>query len=83
MAMLNALLDVRSNLCYTEGNAEPDPNLDGNGGGAFHRSCRRCRAIVHPGQRAKSEGLSTPLLCQYDVLCDVAKEYRSLVGATR
>lgn len=60
--MLNAFLDARSNLCYTEGNVEQDDNFDGNGRRAFHRSDRRYREIVHPLQRAKSKSLSVKLL---------------------
>jgi hypothetical protein len=59
---LNALLDARSNLCYTQINVEQDHNFDGDGYRAFHSSGGSRRAIVHPDQRAKSKGLSTKLL---------------------
>ena len=62
MSMLNAFLDARSNLCYTESNVEQDDNFDGNGRRAFHGSGGRCREIVHPLQRAKSKSLSVKLL---------------------
>jgi hypothetical protein len=38
---------------------------------------------MHPRQRTKSKGLPATLLCQRDVLCDLAKEYSSFVAATR
>jgi hypothetical protein len=38
---------------------------------------------MHPGQHGKSKGLQTALLCQYDVLCHVAKEYSSFLAASR
>ncbi len=60
--MLNAVLDARSNLCYTQVNVEQDHNLDGDGRCAFYGSGGSRRAIVHPHQRAKSKGLSTKLL---------------------
>jgi|SRR5882724_1285351 len=59
---LNALLDVRSNLCYTQINVEQDHNFDGDSYRAFYGSGGSCREIVHPHQRAKSKGLSTKLL---------------------
>jgi hypothetical protein len=59
---LNAFLDARSNLCYTESNVEQDHNFDGNGRRAFHGSGERCRAIVHPLQHAKSKSLPGKLL---------------------
>ena len=60
---MNALLDARSNLCYTQINVEQDHNLDGDGRRAFYGSGGSRRAIVHPHQRAKSKGLSVKLLC--------------------
>jgi hypothetical protein len=83
MAMLNAFLDVWSNACYTQGNAEQDHDFSGDGCRAGSGPDGLRRAIVHPRQRAKSKGLSAALLCQYDVLCHVAKEYSSFVAAAR
>lgn len=81
--MLNAFLDAWSNACYTQGNAEQDHDCSSDGcragGGSRGISC----AIVHSRQRAKSKGVSAALLCQYDVLCHVAKEYSSFVAAAR
>ena len=42
----------------------------------------RC-AIVHPGQRVESEGLSITLLSQRDVLYHVGKEYSSFDAGAR
>jgi hypothetical protein len=78
---MNALLDARSNLCYTQINVEQDHNVDGDGRRAFCGSCGSCRAIVHPHQRAKSKGLSTKLLRQQNLLRDIAKEHSSAVTA--
>jgi hypothetical protein len=60
--LLNALLDARSNLCYTQINVEQDHNLDGDGYRASYGSGGSRRAIMHPPQRAKSNSLSTKLL---------------------
>ena len=59
---LNALLDVRSNLCYTNGNVEQDHTFDGDGCRAFYGSRSSHRAIMHPLQRAGSKSLSVKLL---------------------
>jgi hypothetical protein len=59
---MNALLDARSNLCYTQVNVEQDHTFDGHGCRAFYGSGGSGRAIVHPHQRAKSKGLSVKLL---------------------
>ncbi|PYJ91102.1 MAG: hypothetical protein DME62_15885, partial [Verrucomicrobia bacterium] len=59
---LNAFLDARSNLCYTQVNAEQDYNFDGDGRRAFHGSGGPCCAIMHLLQRAKSKSLSVRLL---------------------
>jgi hypothetical protein len=59
---LNAFLDGRSNLCYTQINVEQDHNLDSDGRRAFHGSGGCRREVVHPVQRAKSKSLSTKLL---------------------
>jgi hypothetical protein len=59
---MNAFLDARSNLCYTQINVEQDHNFDGNGRRAFHGSGGSRRPIVHPLQRAKSKSLSVKLL---------------------
>jgi hypothetical protein len=54
---LNALLDARSNLCYTRLNAEQDHNFDRNGGRAFHSSGSAQRAIVHSLKCAGAKGM--------------------------
>jgi hypothetical protein len=59
---MNAFLDSRSNLCYTQVNVEQDHNLDGDGCRALYGSGGCRREIVHPHQRAKSKGLSIKLL---------------------
>ena len=59
---MNALLDARSNLCYTQFNVEQDHTFDGDGHRAFYGSGGSRRAIVHPHQRSKSKGLSAKLL---------------------
>jgi hypothetical protein len=59
---MNAFLDSRSKLCYTQINVEQVHSFDGRGYRAFYGSGGRRRAIVHPLQRAKSKGLSTKLL---------------------
>jgi hypothetical protein len=83
MAMLNAFLDVWSNACYTQGNAEQDHDFDSDCCHASGGSRWLRRAIVHPRQHGKSKGLQTTLLCQHDLLCHVAKEYSSFVAAAR
>jgi hypothetical protein len=70
-------------LCYTNLDAQQDHDFSGDGCRAGGGSDGVCRAIVHHRQRAKSKGLSAALLCQYDVLCHVAKEYSSFVAAAR
>jgi len=70
-------------LCYTNLDAEQDHDFSGGRCCASSGSDGLRRAIVHPRQRAKSKGLSGALLCQYDVLCHVAKEYSSFVPAAR
>jgi len=70
-------------LCYTNLDAEQDHHFNGDRCRAGGGSDGLRRAIVHPRQRAKSEGLSAALLYQYDVLCHVAKEYSSFVAAAR
>jgi hypothetical protein len=80
---LNALLDVWSNLCYTQINVEQDHNFDGDGYRAFYGSGGSCREIMHPLQRAKSKSLSTKLLRQQNLLRDIAKEHGSAVAAAR
>ena len=59
---MNAFLDARSNLCYTQVDVEQDHNFDGDGRRAFCGSGGSRRAIMHPFQRAKSKSLSTKLL---------------------
>src|SRR5437667_11822588 len=79
---LNAFLDARSNLCYTQINVEQDHNLSGDGCGTFHCSGGPRRAIVHPHQGAKSKGLSTKLMRQDNQLRDIAKEHSCANTAT-
>jgi hypothetical protein len=59
---LNAFLDARSNLCYTQFDVEQNHDFGGGGYRALYGSGEPLRAIVHPLQRAKSKGLSTQLL---------------------
>jgi hypothetical protein len=59
---MNAFLDARSNLCYTQINVGQDHNFDGDGRRAFHGPGESHCAIVHPLQRAESKGLSVKLL---------------------
>jgi len=59
---MNAFLDARSKLCYTEINVEQDHSFDGDGRRAFYGSSGSRRAIVHPDQRARSKSLSVKLL---------------------
>jgi len=59
---MNALLDARSNLCYTQINVEQDHSFADDGCRAFYGSGGPRRAIVHPHQRAKSKSLSAKLL---------------------
>jgi hypothetical protein len=59
---MNALLDARSNLCYTQINVEQDHNFNGDSYRAFYGSGGSRRAIMHPLQRAGSKSLSTKLL---------------------
>ena len=59
---MNAFLDARSNLCYTQINVEQDHSFDGHGRRASYGSGGSRCAIVHPLQRAKSKGLSVKLL---------------------
>ena len=75
--------DWQSNLCYTNLDAEQDHDFSGDGCRAGSGSDGLRRAIVHPGQRVKSESLSATVLWQYDVLRHVAEEYSSFVAAAR
>jgi hypothetical protein len=59
---MNAFLDARSNLWYTQINVEQDHSFDGDGYRAFYGSGGSCCEIVHPHQRAKSKSLSIELL---------------------
>jgi hypothetical protein len=59
---MNAFLDARSKLCYTEINVEQEHNFADDGCRAFHGSDGPRRAIVHPFERAKSKSLSVKLL---------------------
>ena len=59
---MNAFLDARSNLCYTESNVGQDYNFAGDSRSAFHGSGGSRRAIMHPFQRRKSKSLSVKLL---------------------
>ncbi len=59
---MNAFLDSRSNLCYTQVNVEQDHSVDGDGCGAFHGAGESRREVVHPFQCAKSKSLSVKLL---------------------
>ncbi len=59
---LNAFLDARSNLCYTQVNVEQDHSFAGDGCRALYGPGGSRRAIMHPFQRAKSKGLSVKLL---------------------
>jgi hypothetical protein len=80
---LNATFDAGSNLCY--------PGLDAQQNHRFDVGCRRLRgfagesfgATMHPRQRIERRGLSVELLHKQNVLCDIAKEYRSSCSATR
>ena len=51
--MLNAFLDVWSNACYTQSNAEQDHDFSGDSSRTGGGSHGVRRAIVHPRQRAK------------------------------
>jgi hypothetical protein len=62
---------------------EQDHDLGGGGSRDARGSDELRRAIMHPCERAKSEGLSTALLCQHDVLCHIAKEYGLFDPAAR
>ncbi len=50
---MNDVLDARSNLCYTQVNAEQDHDFDGDGRRAFCGSGRFRRAIMPPFQHTK------------------------------
>ncbi len=50
---MNAFLDSRSNLCYTQINVEQDHHFVGDGLRAFYGSGGSRLAIMHPLQRAK------------------------------
>ena len=50
---MNAFLDARSNLCYTESNVEQDHGFGGDGRRAACGSDGRYRAIVYPLERAE------------------------------
>ena len=80
---LNAFLDVRSNLCYTQVDAQQDYDFSGDGCHAGRSAASILHPIVHPRERGKSKGLSTAMLYEYGVLYHVAAEYRSFVAATR
>ena len=67
---LNALLDARSKLCYTQINVEQDYSFDRNSGRTFHGSGSSQRAIVHPLQRAGAKSLQPGVLREQDVLRD-------------
>jgi hypothetical protein len=54
---MNTFLDARSNLCYTQVDAEQDHNFDGDGRRAFCGSGGSRLAIMHPLQFARSTRL--------------------------
>jgi hypothetical protein len=60
--VLNAFLDARSNLCYTQINVEQDHNFDGDGCRALYGSGGSYHAIVHPPQRAGANSVSARVL---------------------
>jgi len=62
MSMLNAFLDARSNLCYTQINVEQDHHFARDGRCPFHGSGGSYRAIMHPLQRTGAKSLSTRVL---------------------
>jgi len=59
---LNAFLDVRSNLCYTDANVEQDRTFDSDGHRAGYSAGKSYRAIVHPLQRADTTSVQAGLL---------------------
>jgi hypothetical protein len=60
--VMNAFLDARSNLCYTQIDVGQDYHFAGDGRCAFHGSGGSYRAIMHPLQRARAKSLSTRVL---------------------
>ena len=70
MTVLNALLDARSNLCYTNGNVEQDHHVDLDGCRADYSSGKFHGAIVHYLQRADTTSVQAGLLRQQNVLRD-------------
>ncbi len=56
---MNAFLDARSNLCYTQINVEQDHHFGGDGRCAFGSSGGFHRAIMHPHQRVGAKSLSS------------------------
>jgi hypothetical protein len=65
---MNAFLDARPNLCYTDGNVEQDRTFDGDGHRAGCSAGKSYRAIVHPLQRADTTSVQAGLLRQQNVL---------------
>jgi len=68
MRALNAFLDARSNLCYTDDNVEQDYHFDSDGHRAGYSTGKSYRAIVHPLQRASTTSVQAGLLRQQNVL---------------
>ena len=66
--VLNAFLDVRSNLCYTDGNVEQDHTFGGDGHRAFYGSGGPHRAVMHPLQCARATSVQAGLLRQQNLL---------------
>ena len=62
MRALNAFLDARSNLCYTDDNVEQDYHFDSDGHRAGYSTGKSYRAIVHPLQRASTTSVQAGLL---------------------
>ena len=59
---MNAFLDARSNLCYTQVNVEQDHTFAGDGCRAGYSSGRFHSAIMHPHQPVGAKSLSRSVL---------------------
>ena len=79
---MNAFLDVRSNLCYTDGNVEQDRTFDSDGHRAGYSAGKSYRAIVHPLQRADTTSVQAGLLRQQNVLRNFKRAQIDSIAAT-
>jgi hypothetical protein len=70
-------------MLYGDSNAEQNRDFGGDGSRVCRGSSGFRRAVVHSGQRAKSKSLSTKLLRQQNLLCDIVQEHSPVLATAR